>query len=64
MSDNWKIISSKNITSEGANISNVDFNDNGWISAKVPSTIMGNLVDTNFYEDIFVGENLKDIDKE
>ena len=62
--DNWKIISSDNISSRGEDISKADFIDNGWISAKVPSTIMGNLVNANFFDDIFVGHNLKDIDKE
>jgi len=60
----WKISPSLNVNKNGAIISTKKFDDAGWISATVPSTIMGVLTERGEYEDILRPENYDKADRE
>lgn len=63
LKENWKVVQNRNVLSDGATISS-SFNDaKNWLSASVPSTVMGVLTKNGFYKDIFLGTNYKEIDK-
>jgi len=61
LSENWKIQSSKSILESGEIISKTFTNNDNWIPASVPSTVLGTLVENGHYKDPFFGENLKQI---
>lgn len=64
LSDNWRIQSSDGITPAGATIS-TDFEvTQDWHSARVPSTVLGTLVENKIYEEPYFGDNLKLISTE
>ncbi len=62
LSQNWKIQTSEKINVGGEKISFPDFDSQTWIPAKVPGTILANLVENGIYKDIFFGKNLENID--
>ena len=64
LKDNWKIQSSKHISQSGNTLSLETSLSKDWLSAKVPSTILGTLVDNQIYNDPYFGENLKNIPTE
>ena len=64
LSENWKIQSSNSVPENGAAISSHTYSTNDWHSAKVPSTVLGTLVENKVYENPYFGENLGDIPTE
>ena len=63
LSENWKVQQSSKVLADGIRISSTTIDSINWYNATVPSTIMGVLTANGLYEDIFVGENYKKIDK-
>lgn len=62
LSDNWKIVSSEEISDSGDKIASTDYNSESWQTAKVPGTILANLVANGVYKDIYFDKNLEEID--
>lgn len=64
LSDNWAIISSKNTDLDGAKLtSSNSFDQSQWVKTKVPTTVMGALVEAGVIKDPFFGKNLENIPK-
>ena len=63
LKENWKVQQNNKVLSNGASISSTSNNTENWYNASVPSTVMGVLTANGLYEDIFIGENYKKIDK-
>lgn len=63
LSDNWKVQSSSNITSDGKTLSGPEASTEGWYAATVPSTVMGVLTANGLYKDLLTGTNYKDADR-
>jgi len=63
LATNWNIQSSDSITTTGDIISSSQQSTKNWYKATVPSTVMGTLTANGLYPDLFVGTNIKDIDK-
>ena len=64
LTDGWKISSSEEISSDGKSLTTTGIDGNKWVSATVPTTVMGALVDAGIYKDIFFGDNLDKIPTE
>ena len=64
LTDDWKIIASAEISAEGKSLTSTGIDASKWVSAKVPTTVMGALVDAGIYKDIFFGDNLDKIPTE
>jgi len=64
LQNNWKIQSSKHVSESGNKLSLESSVSDDWLSAKVPSTVLGTMVDNQIYIDPYVGENLKNIPSE
>ena len=62
LKDNWAIISSAKTGNTGAQISEGNYKADSWVKASVPSTVLGALVASGKYPDIFRGLNLSKID--
>jgi exo-1,4-beta-D-glucosaminidase len=58
---NWHIQSSEKVTADGLLISSSEYLMKYWYKAAVPSTILGTLVKDKIYQDVFIGDNLKNI---
>lgn len=63
LSNGWKLHPTDSLINKGDIISVVGQSVAGWYDAKVPSTVMGTLVDNGLYPDLFVGDNIKKVDK-
>ncbi len=64
LSENWSIISSKQTTLHGAVLtSSNDFDQSKWVKTKVPTTVMGALVEAGVIKDPFFGKNLEKVSK-
>ena len=64
LSDNWSIISSKKTELDGITLSKSnDFDQSKWVKTKVPTTVMGALVEAGVIKDPFFGKNLENIPK-
>lgn len=64
LSDNWSIISSKMTDLDGAALTrSKDFDVSKWVKTKVPTTVMGALVEAGVIKDPFFGKNLENIPK-
>ncbi len=61
LSENWKIKSSRQVSDKGQAISTPQYKTDDWISARVPSTVLGALVAAEIIKDPYFGENLKTI---
>ncbi len=61
LSENWKIRSSRQVSDKGQAISTPQYKTDDWISARVPSTVLGTLVAAEIIKDPYFGENLKTI---
>lgn len=57
----WHIRSSENLDMSGQEISLPDIELNDWFSARVPSTVLGTLVENDVYKDPFYNKNLDTI---
>ncbi|MGB9863448.1 MAG: glycoside hydrolase family 2 protein [Candidatus Saccharicenans sp.] len=55
----WFIQSSKKIKEDGQALSRPGVMIDRWYPARVPSTVLGTLVDNNVYEDVFFARNLE-----
>ncbi len=64
LADGWQIQQSAKVTAKGDSISLPRYKPEGWISAHVPSTVMGALADAGIYKDVFMGKNLETIPTE
>ncbi len=62
--DNWKIISSTEISADGKSLTTTGIDASKWVNSRVPTTVMGALVDADIYKDIFFGDNLDKIPTE
>ena len=60
----WTIHPSKEVNEKGDKISSVEFDVSKWTKAKVPATVLANLVEQRVYTDIFVDSNFDKIDRE
>lgn len=60
----WSITPSKNLGFTGKDISTTKFDASKWTAAKVPGTVLANLVEQGVYTDIFVDSNFDKIDRE
>ena len=60
----WTLFSSKGLKDSGDNISTLGFVTKQANNAKVPGTVLANLVEQGVYTDIFVDSNFDKIDKE
>jgi exo-1,4-beta-D-glucosaminidase len=64
LDDGWRIQSSQTVSATGDLISQPGFADSAWYPARVPSTILGNLVDDSIAlpgQDPFFGMNMNDV---
>jgi exo-1,4-beta-D-glucosaminidase len=61
LTDGWALQSSAKTQGTGETISTTAFKAENWYSAKVPSTVVGTLVDDKVYPDPFFGMNLRSI---
>jgi exo-1,4-beta-D-glucosaminidase len=57
--ERWQIQSSAKVPQKGEVISQASFKPRDWYPAKVPSTVVGTLVDDKIYPDPFRGMNLR-----
>ena len=64
LSKDWKLVSAKEISSGGSELSSVKNSSEKWIEATIPTTVLGALVDAGVYEDPFYGDNLAHIPAE
>ena len=64
LTDDWKIIASAEISADGKSLTATAIDASKWVSARVPTTVMGALVDAGIYKDIFFGDNLDKIPTE
>jgi len=62
LKDDWKIISSEKISETGSVISSSAYEPKDWYNAKVPGTVLANLVADGVYKDIYFAKNLETID--
>ena len=60
----WKIISSNELNADGKEITSKVFGADQWIEAKVPTTVLGALIDAGVYKDVFFADNLAKIPAE
>jgi exo-1,4-beta-D-glucosaminidase len=57
--ENWKLISSRAVHSEGSTISTTGYNDSGWYPIhRMPATVLQILQEDGVYSDLYVGKNL------
>ncbi len=61
LKDDWHIASSAEVGGDAASISHNIDEPEKWIKASVPSTVLGALVESGLYKDIFFGRNLEKI---
>lgn len=61
LSEGWQIISSADITADGKALTSSESATGNWINAKVPTTVLGALVEADVYKDPFYAKNLADI---
>jgi exo-1,4-beta-D-glucosaminidase len=64
LKDEWTVQSNVKVGKSGADITSATFNAASWYHATVPSTVMSTLMKNGLYKDIFLGTNIKDVDKE
>lgn len=57
----WFLQSSARISEDGAALSSPGIMIDRWYPARVPSTVMGTLVENNLYRDVFFGKSLEQV---
>ncbi len=62
-SKGWLVVSSADITADGALISTEEFSTSKGYSTEMPATVMAVLNRHNVFGDLFVGDRLNDVDK-
>ena len=63
LSEEWFIQQTTKINEEGSALSSDTINFRDWYSTHVPTTVMGALTNAGLYPDIFMGTDMKNIDK-
>jgi exo-1,4-beta-D-glucosaminidase len=59
LAKNWKLISSKDLQTEGSAISDASYKDNKWYTIRrMPATVLQILQEDGVYPDLYVGKNL------
>ncbi len=61
LADNWLVASTAEVPLPGTQLSESKIDTSGWIKAKVPTTVLGALVEAGVYKDPFFGKNLEEI---
>ncbi len=61
LNNNWKIISSENISATIEELSSNNYDDTKWYKANVPSTVLATLVANGVFKNPYFGTNLKEI---
>lgn len=62
--EGWALRSAARVAADGAALSRPGFAAEGWYPARVPSTVLGTLVDHGVYSDPFFARNLESISTE
>ncbi|MEV6969244.1 hypothetical protein AB0M47_29445 [Hamadaea sp. NPDC051192] len=57
----WALRSATGLADTGATISQVGYSTAGWNPVTLPSTVLAGLVANNVYQNIYVGQNLKNV---
>lgn len=60
---NWKIAPSASLQRDGKTLSSEGVHGSEWTTVQMPATIMGALVNTGVYPDIFYAKNLEKVDR-
>jgi exo-1,4-beta-D-glucosaminidase len=59
LTENWKLISSKDLQAEGSSISTFSYQDDKWYPIRrMPATVLQILQEDGVYPDLYVGKNL------
>lgn len=61
LSSGWALRSATSVTDGGAAISQPGYSTAGWSPISLPSTVLAGLVANNVYQNIFFGQNLKNV---
>lgn len=61
LTSGWALRSATGLGDTGATISRVGYATTGWNPVTLPSTVLAGLVANNVYQNIFVGQNLKNV---
>ena len=61
LTDGWKIISNSDLDADGKILTTQSSTSDGWVDARVPTTVLGALVEAGVYKDPFVSDNLDKI---
>ncbi len=64
LENGWSLESSAKVSTDGTIISTASFDASKWNNAKVPATVLANLVEDGVYTDIFKDRNFDKIDRE
>ncbi|MFA7288077.1 MAG: sugar-binding domain-containing protein [Melioribacteraceae bacterium] len=64
LSEGWKIESSSKLSIDGSVISSQNYIPVDWLPILVPATIFTGLRQNNLFQDVFISDNLKKIDRE
>ncbi|MFI6319357.1 glycosyl hydrolase 2 galactose-binding domain-containing protein [Nonomuraea sp. NPDC050556] len=61
LTSGWALRSATGLADTGATISHVGYATTGWNPVTLPSTVLAGLVANNVYQNIYVGQNLKNV---
>lgn len=61
LTSGWALRSATQVTDSGAAVSTVGYATTGWHPVTLPSTVLAGLVANNVYQNIFFGQNLKNV---
>lgn len=61
LTSGWALRSASNVSDTGATISQVGYGTTGWNPVTLPSTVLAGLVADNVYQNIYFGQNLKNV---
>jgi exo-1,4-beta-D-glucosaminidase len=61
LKENWVIHSSAAVEAEGAAISTMEYEPEGWVPATVPSTVLAALIENGVYPDPYYGTNVESL---
>ena len=63
LTDDWKIQQSTKVKESGKDLTSGSLPLESWYPAKIPTTVMGVLIEAGLYPDIMVGTNMKTVDR-
>ncbi|GAA1313434.1 beta-mannosidase [Planotetraspora silvatica] len=61
LTSGWALRSATGLSDTGATVSQVGYSTSGWNPVSLPSTVLAGLVANNVYQNIFFGQNLKNV---